>query len=466
MPQIASQKLSRRTMLAGSAAAALATRSTRVLGRSRSEFSLASFSADVTVPVGHPLMGGGIAPASRVADPLEAHGIVVRGGAKPVVLLAVDWCEIRNDAYDQWRTTLAEAAETDPRYVLVSAVHQHDAPVADLEAQRILDAHGAQGKICDLQFHERAVQKVAAALRAALKSSQTVTHVGTGQADVEQIASNRRYHAPDGTLRFDRTSASQSELAHTADEGLIDPRLKSLSFWNHDQPLAVINSYATHPMSYYGRGEVSADFVGLARRRRQQNTPGTKQIYISGASGNLTAGKYNDGSSENRGVLADRLYRAMDMAWRDSERHPLTTVELIIDTVRFAARSSAGFTAEDFLNRISNPTKPFDQCLAALGLSYRERILAGRDIDVPLLQVGPVRYLLLPGEAYVEYQLYAQSRQPHRFVMVSGYGECATGYIPTEKARQENDSNLADWCWVDPGAEQQLKVAIARLLSD
>jgi hypothetical protein len=122
--------------------------------------------------------------------------------------------------------------------------------------------------VCDPQFHERAVQGVAKALRASLRSARSFTHLGTGQAKVERLASNRRYTMPDGSLRFDRTSATRNAFAIAADEGLIDPWLKTLSFWDGDTPLAAVSIYAVHPMSYYGAGEVSADFPGLARRRR------------------------------------------------------------------------------------------------------------------------------------------------------------------------------------------------------
>jgi hypothetical protein len=36
---------------------------------------VATFAADVTPPLGHALMGGGIAPAREVGDPLEARCI-------------------------------------------------------------------------------------------------------------------------------------------------------------------------------------------------------------------------------------------------------------------------------------------------------------------------------------------------------------------------------------------------------
>ena len=67
-------------------------------------------------------MGGGIEPARTIVDPLEAIGFVLQGGtlSQPVVLLAVDWCELRNDAYDRWREVLAGSARTDPQHVLVA----------------------------------------------------------------------------------------------------------------------------------------------------------------------------------------------------------------------------------------------------------------------------------------------------------------------------------------------------------
>ena len=70
--------------------------------------------------------------------------------------------------------------------------------------------------------------------------------------------------------------------------------------------------------------------------------------------------------------------------------------------------------------------------------------------------------LVLPGEAYVEYQLLAQKMRPDSFVVCLGYGECGTGYVPTEKAVREKDGNLHDCCWVAPGAEKVLTSAIRK----
>ncbi len=211
-------------------------------------------------------------------------------------------------------------------------------------------------------------------------------------------------------------------------------------------------------MSYYGRGGVSADFVGLARKRRQADLPAVPQLYASGCSGNVTAGKYNDGAADNRPVLADRLYQAMTAAWKGTKKMPITDAAFRSVELKLEAR----FTNEELLARLKTDPKPFGQCLAALGLSWKQRVDAGRPIDVPVLDFGGAALLLLPAESYVEYQLLAQKQR--LFVFVAGYGECGPGYIPIERAWKENDGNLSDWCWVNPGSEAKMTVAIAKAL--
>ena len=458
--------LSRRSALKAILAACGAVRSSSTFASSPPPYSLAVFQADVTPPLGHALMGGGIAPAKQIKDPLSANGLVILGAGHPIVLVAVDWCEIRNDAYARWQTVLAQAAKTTTNRVLVCSIHQHDAPVADLQAQRLLTANHLQGSICDVQFHEQAVQRVAQALKASLQKPRRFSEIGLGQAKVERVASNRRYVDADGTIKFNRTSATRDLAIREKPEGRIDPWLKTLSFWNDGEPIAALSCYATHPMSYYGRGGVSSDFVGMARTRRFEDDPRIAQIYVSGCSGNVTAGKYNDGSLENRPILAERIYQAMVAAWKATQKHVLKqALEFRAVPLRLEPRNDAGFTVEDLDQRLrSEKSKPFDQCLAALGLSWRKSADTGRALTLPVLDFGIAQLLLLPGESYVEYQLLAQTIRPDSFVMTIGYGESATGYVPTDKAFQEGDTNLRDWCWVGPGAEKAITAALETAL--
>ncbi len=456
-------RLSRRDLLAGLAAGAVLSRSNAAAAAPGRPWELFTFSADVTPLIGHPCMGGGIAPVKSVADPLDAIGFVLRGGTliKPVAVVVVDWCEIRNDAYDRWRDAIARAVGTDPLNVLVTAVHQHDAPIADLTAEKLLEENRCTGRICNLAFHELVVKRVARAAGSALKKpAKRVTHVGMGRAKAERLAANRRFVLPDGSISYHRMSATKDAQAQAADEGTIDPFVKVLSFWNEDEPLLALSSYAIHPMSHYGKGEVSADFVGMARRGRQKSLPDVVQIYASGCSGNVVAGKYNDGDPANRAELAGRLEAAMAAAWDATRREPLEVAALRLEPLRFKAREGDGFTEADLKKQLMDHEKPFGQCLAAMGLSWRKRLESGQPIALPTLDLGPALLSVLPGESYVEYQLLAERLRPDKFVMALGYGDAATGYIPTAMQLAEHDANLHDWCWVDPTAEAVLTAGL------
>jgi hypothetical protein len=425
---------------------------------------VSTFSADVTVPIGHPMMGG-LWVSKNISDPLEAHGLVLFSAEKPIVVVAIDWCEIRNDAYFRWQEVLASAAQTTPERVMISTVHQHDAPVADLEAERILRERKLKGSICTLDFHETAVQRVADAVRRSLPTARPITHLGMGSAQVLKVASNRRYLTPQGSVRFDRGSRTVDKISIQADEGLTDPFLKTLSFWNNETPLVAISAYATHPMSHYGKGEVSADFPGIARRMRQKETPGVAQLYLTGAGGNITAGKYNDGAAENRAVLAKRIHTALTEAWQKTIKTPITNLQFRSQPVHLQPRESSGFTIPDLEKKLTPEAAPFDQCRAAMGWSWQKRFNSGRPIAIPCIDLGVAQWLLLPGESYVEFQLAAQQMSPDKFVLVGGYGDGATGYIPTKRHVEENDSNLSDWCWVAPGSDTNLLAAIRNVLA-
>jgi hypothetical protein len=129
------------------------------------------------------------------------------------------------------------------------------------------------------------------------------------------------------------------------------------------------------------------------------------------------------------------------------------------------ARNTPGHTETILRKRLAEGVKPFDRSEAAMGLAWYDRVKRGHRIEVPCLDFGPAQLLLLPAEAYVEFQLYAQELKPDGFVMAMGYGECGPGYIPIERAWREQDSNLGGWTWVPPGSEEVMKKAIREVIN-
>jgi hypothetical protein len=422
---------------------------------------LATFRADVTPPIGHPLCGGWIKPAVAVDDPLEAVGVILLGMGRPIVLCAVDWCGLRNDANRLWREALAAAVQTVPECVAVHCVHPHNTPFADVEAEKLIAAAHAPPSL-DLAFYERSVKSCADAARAALAHTRRWTRAGFGQAMVEQVASNRRVLGPDGKVKYTRYSAAKDPQSRADPEGLIDPFLRTLSFWDADRPLAALSYYATHPMSYYGDGRVSADFCGLARRRRQAEEKDVFQVYFNGCAGNITAGKYNDGSPENRPVLRDRVHAGMVGAWKAIERFAVNSFSWRVEPVQLPARREANFGAEAS-RQVLNDSKATAarRNNAAFQLAWLAR--KDRPIDLTCLGLGRARILHLPGEPFVEYQLFARDQRPDGMVCVAGYGDGGPGYIPTARAFHQGgyEPTVA---LAAPESEAILQAAIRKLL--
>jgi hypothetical protein len=425
---------------------------------------LSSFIENVTPPIGNPLYNGSPEVARAIIDPLEARGVVLQGPSKPIVLAAIDWCENRNESYELWRWVLAKAAHTDEERVVVSCVHQHDACYTDLIAQQLLKANHVPQDLCNLEFDFLARRRVASALRNSLRWSQPITHIGIGQGKVEKVACNRRYITPDGKISFERLSRESNPAARAAPIGLIDPWLKTISFWNSEQPVAAISCYSVHPMTYYGHGQVSWDFPGMARERQQNAMPTVFQVYFNGCAGDTVAGKFNDGNPKNRPILAGRLRQGMVAAWNSTKRYPLRKMDFRCIPMKLNPRQGPGYSVEDFRRTLADPAqttlKRFD---AALGLSWRQRVDFGYHIDVPAIDFGPAQIVQLPAELFVQYQLWAQALRPDSFVMTLGYGECAPGYIPTAKDVSEGWDDHYSWI-AFPECEATMRQALAAAL--
>ncbi len=390
---------------------------------------LATFRADLTPRIGDPLIW--VTPLTKVEDPLWAKGVIIEADGRRVVLCAIDWCGVGGPAYDVLRNAIARAAGT--KNVALHSVHQHAAPyIAG-------DGH----------LRMRSLEQLATRLGDAVRSAEwrRFDSIATSEVRVERIASARRI-LQNGkiTVRFS-TGARDPALA-ALPEGDIDPFLRTVTLAQRDRALMRLHYYATHPQTFCCDGRASADFVGAAREAAERER-GVFQIYFTGAAGDVTAGKYNDGSPEARRELETRMLAALRAA---------------VPTRFTPARGLRWRTAPLVLPKTPRRAAATTTDEAA---RYREVITQAfvdrsEPLEVGLLQLGGVRILHLPGEPMLEFQRYA--RELGAFA-VAGYGDISPGYICTDRAFEDGGyepgaSNSA------PGAEQALKAVIKRLLKE
>ncbi len=446
---------------------------------------LAVFDVDATPPVGSllaydPVKGQGelglrcrgvillgagssreITPAGKSA---AAADTISQG--EPIILCSLDWIGVSNDSQDVFRQTLAAAAGTTVQRVAVHTLHQHDAPECDFGAEKLLRDHHLPPGRYDSAYARALLERLTAAVRAAMKEARPLTHFGLGRAEVREVASNRRIFGPNGKVRATRYTATKDPALRAAPEGVIDPMVSLISFWNGDQPLAVLSYYACHPQSYYRTGIANPDFPGLARFLRQQQVPDALHVHFNGAGGNLGAGKYNDGAHTNRWTLAQHLADGMKRAWDATEKFPLT-INDVGWKIEPVALPPADYLKEAELETILRGTNSALQFDAAARLSWLKRCQAGHRIDLACLRLGRARVLHMPGELFVEYQLAAKQMRRDLFVTMAAYGDYGTEYIGTAIAYKEGgyeteprSSNVA------PEVEAVLMDGLRKLLRD
>jgi hypothetical protein len=428
-----------------------------------SEIHLAPFRFDVTPPIGHGCCGNWIKPIEGYDDPMEAIGFVITGVGKPIVICSVDWTGLLNEAHVAWRTAMAEAAQTSPDRVAVQVVHQHNAPFACLEAAKLVADQGDLPPMLNVDFFNRCLDAARTAVAQAMHRGERVTHIARGQAQVVEVAANRRILGDNGKVRASRGSSCADAALRALPEGLIDPFLKTVAFYADDRKLAACHYYACHPMSYYGDGRASSDFCGLARKRRQGDEPGCTHIYFNGCGGNIGAGKYNDGSREMRPVLANRIYDGIVLADADLKREPIQTVAW--KTLDILPPIDPRWNEEKIVAQIADRSlKIVDRSRPAYTVSWIRRHAKNIPIVLSCLDINDVSMMHLPAECFVEYQLRAQSINADRFVATAAYGDGGPWYIPTAPAYAEVGYEVSV-AWCDSAIDDVLTGGIKKLIS-
>ena len=126
----------------------------------------------------------------------------------------------------------------------------------------------------------------------------------------------------------------------------------------------------------------------------------------------------------------------MKAAWQATEKFAVDSFAWQVEPVRLPPRTDGPFAeaaSKQTLEDAKATTARRNN--AAFQIAWHAR--KDRPIDVTCLELGRARVLHLPGEPFIEYQLFAQAQRPDLAVFVAGYGDDGTGYIPTAKGYLE-----------------------------
>ena len=452
---------------------------------------LAVIHADLTPEPGDAACVGFMPKISTIEHPLELRGLLFRKNTGTAVELyvvaALDYCGLCNSSDDLLRQRLAVAAGTTPDHVALQSLHQHTAPVLDLDAAKLLHAEKPELWRAHELFIERMAARAATGAKAAVAKLQPVTRIIASQAKAQRVASNRRIVLPDGSI-VSRLSASKDPKLQEAPEGLIDPWVRTLTFLNGETTLAQTHYYATHPQSFYGDERISWDVPGIARQRLQDET-GVFQIYFNGCGGNIAMGKYNEGTRAAREELSERLYQAMKAAASVADpkmatvkkSKSLDTPHVVHDVrlaevnekqiswdvapVKFVPREDGEFQKDRARDLIRAEQNFSSRLKASMATVWFNRLRAGHRVGISRLRIDSIQLIHLPGEPFIEFQLFAQQQAPESFVCVAGYGECGIWYYGPDRIFSDRGGYEQTWSFAEP-CEELVQQSLAKLLGN
>jgi hypothetical protein len=419
----------------------------------------------VTPPLGEPV-GQGFIPVLKTAEhPLLARGILLRDRDMSCVVCTLDWMEVHNDSYDFLREAIARAAEVPVSRVALHTLHQHTAPAIDTAAQKLQFDESAPRRVATAEYLLTVAEKLSKAIRECRDAWHPISRIRIGRGRVEQVASNRRLEAADGSITGRSSSTRNAAQLRELPEGLIDPWVRTVSFGNATGPLVQLHYYASHPQSFYGDGRASYDVPGLVREQLEQQT-GAFQIYVTGCGGDIAFGKYNDGSREARDQLTDRLLDGIRRSLNSLEELPVGPLRWSVASVTFPLRTDEAFS-EEYNRRVlaDGSASEAQRRKAAIAVAWIERVQSGHPVEVSCLSIGRLKMLHLPGEPFVQYQLKAQEVGGTNFVCVAGYGDCGMGYIGGDRIYTDRGGYEQTYAFAGP-CEELLNRTIRKLVSD
>lgn len=407
----------------------------------------ATFSCDATPPAGQPNIW--VEPVKEVLDPLLCKGVVLESGGLRYVLAALDWCGVGGATYDRLCSALAHGAAASRRNVWLHTVHQHTAPYVVEDAYPILHSARPAALRMSEGFLRLMAERLARAAAGAVESLQEVGAIGVGKGEVERVASARRILAGGRILTRYSSTARNPELAELP-EGDVDRELRCVSLKGAGGVLARLMFYSTHPQTFCCDGRVSADFVGAARAAVERES-GAPLLYFTGCAGDVTVGKYNQGTEEQRRGLASRLAEGMRRAIRSETWSAAAPLRWQPAAVLLQPKPAAPLPAP--------PATDAEAYRAAITAAFARR---RRALDLHAVRLGPARILLLPGEPLLFLQRFAQAEAPSDFVCAAGYGDISPGYLCRDEdyrlgGYEPGASNVL------PGSEALLLEAIRRL---
>ncbi len=337
------------------------------------------------------------APFSGIADALEANILLLEDPGQRVLLVSLD---LLYPGYEL-RRRLEErlAGRLDAASIFLASSHTHFAPATDALLPRL--------GIVDAEYLSRTIDAIADAASALLTSVGQPAEVTYAKCLASHSINRRLPHL--GLGRDPPFWKTRWELRPNP-SGPTDESVHVINVRNPaGETMAILWSYACHPVGFPQIDHVSADFPGVVRRALRTASGTVPVLYLQGFSGDIRP----RGPIVQRGG-APAFAPFAQSAWQDWASSLATIV------TQCAWQPGAPITGDLSVQRNSI-------ALERLGPSA-----GGRGLSVHQVCIGSeFRFLGISAELVVAYTALLQAQSTARTTIPIGCLDGVPGYIPT-----------------------------------
>jgi hypothetical protein len=433
--------------------------------------------ADITPEPGMEKPGGyGKVFVKKTHDPCKARVAVFDDGKEKVVLIGIDTLAVWRKFTLDLRKKINEATGIRPGAIMLAASHSHTSgPLSMVQpgqydhATELVQYLAYKKSSCaDPKYIESCIEKISAAVAEAdKKRAEAVCGVDFGHED--KVGFNRRFRMKNG-LCYSHPGKRNPDIIEPA--GPIDPEVGVVGVWNKDGKLTgcVVN-YALHGTT--GAPGWSANWIyDMEKVIRNEFGLDVVVVFVNGDCGDITqVDNLSPHPNINSRVVGGRIGAEV--------------VKTLISMYRGAMGPVA---AENKVLKIARRKPNPEKVKAALAMAKKDRDKVGTweketlmldalcqkwpedEVEVQVIQVGPVAFVSNTGETFVELGLQLKEKSPFKYTFPVELANGCNGYIPTEEAMGPHgggyETRLTSYSNLIPRAGQQMVDAGLELLKD
>lgn len=422
----------------------------------------------ITPPIGVPLSGyfaaeGRKEVARDIHDDLYARALALHDGQHTIAIVTTDLIGLGDEELAMVRAIVEREAGIAPEHLILACTHTHSGPIVHPFPPSDLVPGQA-----DEDYYRLLPRLIASAVSMALRRLHPA-RIGAATGSCA-ININRREMLPDGTLRG-------LPFLGRNPSGPVDREVGVLRVDDAatGHAMAILISYACHPVVLGPNVEISADYVGSTCSFVERMLGGDAvALFANGAQGNMNAivhpGTYAD--AERLGVIlgAETLKVALSTethgdieiaaAMRRTELplNPAAEPEAQRDYISFLEEELQRFTREGERRKAWD----IEMRLAVAGYRlYNREHLASPFMPAEVTAFGltgegvSIGLVSEPAELFCEYGMQARSQSPFATTLVLGLANGFIGYVPTPNVYSEGGYEC-EATQVSPVAGEQL----------